>query len=104
MSAQIAHLDRPAPRHIRVSGPRLTFRYERCERTGCVVTPAGVGSACGEPACLGCGSGGANLTRVSSGSHPVETKMHCTCGCVFVSELPRAVSLSLLVAPALVAR
>ncbi len=95
MSAQIAPLERPAPRHVIVSGPRLTFTYQRCEGGECFVTPAGVGSACGEPACPSCGSGGTNLTSVGTRRHPAETELCCICGCAFVGGLSRPFNLGL---------
>ena len=55
---------RALPRHIVVTGPRSTFRYERCPDHGCHVAPDGTASGCGEDACPACGSGGANVEGV----------------------------------------
>ena len=95
MIAQIAQIDRRAPRHVKVTGPRQTFGYERCEHTDCVVTQAGAGSSCGRPACPGCGSGGANLTELELSTVPPAIEFHCTCGYFWIPELITPVSLSL---------
>ena len=86
MSARIAPLGRDAARHIKVSGPGQTFRYERCEYPDCVVTQAGVGSLCERTACPSCGSGGANLseTEVELGLAPAAIRLQCTCGTSWV--------------------
>jgi hypothetical protein len=88
MSAQIAQVERAAPRHIKVTGPGQTFRYERCEHADCVVTRKGVGSSCGWPACPSCGSGGANLTEF-------EFEFQCTCGASWIPDPAAPVRLRL---------
>ena len=79
MSAQIAQVERAAPRHVEVTGPGQTFHYERCAHADCVVTHKGVGSSCRRPACPNCGSGGANLTEL-------DRELHCTCGTSWTPE------------------
>ncbi len=69
------------PRHVKVSGRIPMFGYERCEDDGCVVGLDGVASSCGRTACPECGSGGANLTAVSTGGgKAAAVLLECTCG------------------------
>ena len=79
-----------APRHIKVTGHRPMFGYERCEDTDCVVTPLGLGSSCGRPACPTCGSGGTSLTKRSLDLAPATLEFQCSCGNFWISALEAA--------------
>ena len=97
MSARTASIHDRRPRHIKVTGPGQTFRYESCEYPDCVVTQAGVGSLGERTACPSCGSGGANLTQVEVelGAAPWTIRLHCTCGNFWNPKLARPVTLRL---------
>lgn len=95
MSGQIAQVDCRPARHIKVTGPRQTFRYERCEHGDCVVMGDGVGSSCRRPACPSCGSGGANLTALELTTPSGAIELRCTCGTSWIPEATPPVRLRL---------